>query len=99
MSDVMGASRVLRVIVDLVDQLEEQCSWLWGPTQFDWTIGRTADDDGRDCWFWYCGTVSSLATRRTDWAYGGKSDTLGDALQAIIDAHAGKHPPRHGRSL
>ena len=63
-----------------LDVLEEACSRLWGPTQFDWVLGRTIADDGRQVWFWYCGAAFPF-----QWRHKGQADTISGALMAMIN--------------
>jgi hypothetical protein len=72
--------------------LEQQCNDIWGPSQFNWTIGRTGnpktdysdhlyDRNANSVWFWYCGT-----NENNHWLNSGYSNTIDEALQSIIDS-------------
>jgi hypothetical protein len=65
--------------LDDQDSLEAQVSKIWGPTQFDWTIGRSPEG-----WFYYCGEMATPQSPAT-WKHGGHEPTLVGALQKMID--------------
>lgn len=71
-----------------LDELEQEVSRLWGPSQFDWVIGRTTHD--KELWFYYCGTGWSPQHPNGFWRVGGYADTISEALQAMIEAYPGE---------
>jgi len=64
-----------------IDDLEKAVNEKWGSSQFDWTIGRVGDLNGSR-WFWYCGTTDDNPKK---WLHHGYSDTISEALQAMLD--------------
>lgn len=62
-----------------VKEMEERINKIWGPSQFDWTIGKCPQG-----WFYYCGSMST-PTEANTWKHGGYEPTLEKVLQKIID--------------
>ena len=59
----------------------------WGDGIFDWTIGKTIEDDKTTkdpaSWFWYCGTKIDQM-EKTRWLHSGYAPSIAEALQAML---------------
>lgn len=63
-----------------IPELEARVSEIWGPSQFDWTIGRSPEG-----WFFYCGEMKTPDKPKGTWKHSGYGKTITDALQQMID--------------
>jgi hypothetical protein len=74
--------------------LEEQVNELYGPSVFDWTIGKVGPDEDDPIgtpaeWFYYGGTETDPVTQKTKWRVGGHAQTAAEAMLALIREHDG----------
>jgi hypothetical protein len=66
--------------------LEDRCNELWGPSNFDWTIGSSVGENDTKLWFYMAGT--ELDNRgKPRWKIIGDAPTITDALLALIESH------------
>jgi len=80
-----------QTIADLETRVDE----LWGPSQFDWVLGRTVrpsveytkGEDWRDpkhhIWFFFCGSKKG-EHHPESWLHHGYGETITDCLEQMI---------------
>lgn len=67
-----------------ITDLETRVNELWGNSMFDWTIGRTLEDDGTTVWFYYAGDLDKHPGK---WGISGHCATITDCLIEMIAKH------------